>query len=178
MSRIGKMPIAIPKGVQVTLKTGEITVKGPKGELHRALPTLVTVKTEGSQLVVTRDNDEQMSRARHGLVRALVNNMVTGVSVGFERKLEINGVGYRAEVAGDKITLALGYSHPVNYQLPKGISAKVDKNIVVLTGADRELLGHVAAKVRSFRPPEPYKGKGVKYIEETIKRKVGKTGAA
>lgn len=178
MSRIGKMPIAIPKGVQVTLKTGEITVKGPKGELHRALPTLVTVKTEGSQLVVTRDNDEQMSRARHGLVRALVNNMVTGVSVGFERKLEINGVGYRAEVAGDKITLALGYSHPVNYQLPKGISAKVDKNIVVLTGADRELLGQVAAKVRSFRPPEPYKGKGVKYIEETIKRKVGKTGAA
>ncbi len=178
MSRIGKMPIAIPKGVQVTLKTGEITVKGPKGELHRALPTMVTVKTEGSQLVVTRDNDEQMSRARHGLVRALVNNMVTGVSVGFERKLEINGVGYRAEVAGDKITLALGYSHPVNYQLPKGISAKVDKNIVVLTGADRELLGHVAAKVRSFRPPEPYKGKGVKYIEETIKRKVGKTGAA
>jgi large subunit ribosomal protein L6 len=178
MSRIGKKPVTIPKGVTVTLKDGNIAVKGPKGELKRDLPEGVTVKVESAQVSVTRDSDEGAIRARHGLVRALVNNMIDGVTKGFERKLEINGVGYKAEVAGDKLTMALGYSHPINYQLPKGITAKVEKNILTLAGNDRELLGQTAAKVRSFRPPEPYKGKGVKYLEEYIKRKVGKTGAA
>jgi len=178
MSRIGRRPVAIPSGVQVALKDGVLSVKGPKGELKRPLPTLVAVKVDKAAVIVTRENDEPQTRARHGLVRALVNNMVEGVTKGFERKLEINGVGYKAEVAGDKMTLALGYSHPIVYHLPKGISAKVEKNLVTLTGSDRELLGQTAAKLRSFRPPEPYKGKGIKYLEEYIKRKVGKTGAA
>jgi len=178
MSRIGKKAVTIPSGVTVTLKEGQIAVKGPKGELKRQIPDLVTVKVEKAQVMVERGGDEPATRARHGLVRALVQNMVDGVTKGFERKLEINGVGYKAEVAGDKLNMTLGFAHPINYQLPKGVTAKVEKNVVTLTSSDRELLGQTAAKVRSFRPPEPYKGKGVKYIEETIKRKVGKTGAA
>ncbi len=178
MSRIGKRPVAIPGGVQVTLKDEVVAVKGPKGELKKPVPDGVKVSVDKTAITVVRENDEPAIRARHGLVRALLNNMVEGVTKGFERKLEINGVGYKAEVAGDKLTMALGYSHPVVYQLPKGVSAKVDKNILVLAGIDRELLGQTAAKVRSFRPPEPYKGKGIKYVEEHIKRKVGKTGAA
>jgi large subunit ribosomal protein L6 len=178
MSRIGKKPVAIPKGVTVAIKDAVISVKSQKGELKKEIPGLVKVAVDKEQILITRENDGREARARHGLVRALVNNMVEGVTKGFERRLEINGVGYRAEVAGDKLTMALGYSHPVVYQLPKGVTAKVEKNILVLAGIDRELLGHTAAKVRSFRPPEPYKGKGVKYLEETIKRKVGKTGAA
>jgi large subunit ribosomal protein L6 len=178
MSRIGKKPIAIPGGVQVTLKDTLVAVKGPKGELKRAVPEGVTVKVDKTAVNVERAGDEPAIRARHGLVRALINNMIEGVTKGFERKLEINGVGYKAEVAGDKLNLSLGFSHPIAYLLPKGISAKVEKNLLTLAGIDRELLGQTAAKVRSFRPPEPYKGKGVKYLEETIKRKVGKTGAA
>ena len=178
MSRLGRKPIAVPKGVNITIGADAVTVKGPKGELKRAVPEGVSVKNEGGNLVVSRASDSRDHRARHGLVRALLANMVKGVTDGFERKLEINGVGYRAEVAGQKLTLALGYSHPVVYDLPKGIGAKVDKNLVILTGSDRELLGETAAKVRSFRPPEPYKGKGVKYLEEHIRRKVGKTGAS
>ncbi len=178
MSRIGKKPVAIPTGVHVTLKDGHLAVKGPKGELKRVLPEGVTVQVDKTHVQVTRDSDEGAIRARHGLVRALINNMVDGVTKGFERKLEINGVGYKAEVAGDKLNLALGFSHPVVYPLPKGVSAKVEKNILTLAATDRDLLGQTAAKVRSFRPPEPYKGKGVKYLEEFIKRKVGKTGAA
>jgi large subunit ribosomal protein L6 len=178
MSRIGKKPVTVPTGVTVNLANGQLAVKGPKGELKRPVPGLVTLKVEKAAVTITRENDEPATRARHGLVRALVNNMVEGVTKGFERKLEINGVGYKAEVAGDKLTMALGYSHPVVFQLPKGVGAKVDKNIIILSGIDRELLGQTAAKVRSFRPPEPYKGKGVKYLEEHIKRKVGKTGAA
>src|SRR5262249_2083129 len=178
MSRIGKKAVTIPSGVTVTLKEGQIAVKGPKGELKRQIPDLVTGKVEKAEVMVERGGDEPATRARHGLVRALVQNMVDGVTKGFERKLEINGVGYKAEVAGDKLNMTLGFSHPINYQLPKGVTAKVEKNVVTLTSSDRELLGQTAAKVRSFRPPEPYKGKGVKYIEETIKRKVGKTGAA
>jgi large subunit ribosomal protein L6 len=178
MSRIGKKPIPIPSGVTVTLKDGTITVRGAKTELKRPLPALVDVKVDKGAVTIGRQGDDRQARARHGLVRALIQNMVDGVSKGFERKLEINGVGYKAEVAGDKVTFALGYSHPITYQLPKGISAKVEKNVLTLSGADRELLGQTAAKVRSFRPPEPYKGKGVKYAEETIRRKVGKTGAA
>lgn len=178
MSRIGRKPVTIPSGVQVTLKEKKLTVKGPKGELSRLVPELVDIKVDKAQVTFERHGDDGPTRARHGLARALVNNMVEGVTKGFERKLEINGVGYKAEVAGSKLTLALGYSHPVVYELPKGISAKVDKNQLTLTGVDRELLGQTAAKVRSFRPPEPYKGKGIKYLEEFIKRKVGKTGAA
>jgi large subunit ribosomal protein L6 len=178
MSRIGKKPITIPGGVQVTLKDTLVAVKGPKGELKKAVPEGVSVKVEKTAVNVARAGDEPAIRARHGLVRALINNMIEGVTKGFERKLEINGVGYKAEVAGDKLNLSLGFSHPIAYPLPKGISAKVEKNLLTLAGIDRELLGQTAAKVRSFRPPEPYKGKGVKYLEETIKRKVGKTGAA
>ena len=178
MSRIGKKPVSIPAGVQISLKDSNLAVKGPKGELKRVLPEGVKVAVDKSSVTITRESDEGPIRARHGLVRALINNMVEGVTKGFERKLEINGVGYKAEVAGQKLTMSLGYSHPINFELPKGISAKVDKNLIVLSGVDRELLGQTAAKVRSFRPPEPYKGKGIKYIEEFIKRKVGKTGAA
>ena len=178
MSRIGKKPVTIPSGVNISLKDGLLAVKGPKGELKRQIPDLVKVKVEKTAVTVERGGNEPATRARHGLVRALVQNMVDGVTKGFERRLEINGVGYKAEVAGDKLNLSLGFSHPIAYPLPKGISAKVEKNLLTLAGIDRELLGQTAAKVRSFRPPEPYKGKGVKYIEETIKRKVGKTGAA
>jgi large subunit ribosomal protein L6 len=178
MSRLGRKPIALPKGVNISVGADAVSVKGPKGELKRSVPEGVKIKQEGASLSVTRDSDSRDHRARHGLMRALLANMVKGVTDGFERKLEINGVGYRAEVAGQKLTMALGYSHPVVYELPKGIGAKVDKNLVILTGSDRELLGETAAKVRSFRPPEPYKGKGVKYLEEHIRRKVGKTGAS
>jgi large subunit ribosomal protein L6 len=178
MSRIGKKPVAIPKGVTVSVKDGHVAIKGPKGELKRAVPALVKVTADASAINVVRENDSKDARSRHGLVRALIANMMTGVTTGFERKLEVNGVGFRFEVAGDKLTMALGFSHPVVYQLPKGVTAKVDKNQLILTSVDRELLGQTAAKVRSFKPPEPYKGKGVKYLEETIRRKVGKTGAA
>jgi large subunit ribosomal protein L6 len=178
MSRVGKKPIPLPGGVNVTLKEGTVAVKGPKGELKRLMPEGLKIQIEKTQILVVRDSEEATIRARHGLVRALINNMVEGVTKGFERKLEINGVGYKAEVAGDKLNMALGFSHPVVYPLPKGINAKVEKNLLTLSGSDRDLLGQTAAKVRSFRPPEPYKGKGIKYIEETIKRKVGKTGAA
>jgi large subunit ribosomal protein L6 len=178
MSRVGRKPVVIPAGVTVTLKDDNLTVKGPKGELKRQLPPLVTVKVEKGQVTVQRENDDPVTRARHGLVRALIQNMVEGVTKGFERKLEINGVGYRAEAQGDKLNMSLGFSHPVVFQLPKGVTAKVEKNVIVLSGVDKELVGHSAAKVRQFRPPEPYKGKGIKYAEEHIKRKVGKTGAA
>jgi large subunit ribosomal protein L6 len=178
MSRVGRKIIPLPKGVQLTVKEGSLAVKGPKGELKRLLPPHVSVTTDAAGATVARDSDSKEARSCHGLARALINNMVQGVTSGFERKLEVNGVGYRFEVAGDKLTMALGFSHPVVFQLPKGITAKVDKNTLVLAGIDREALGQAAAKVRSFKPPEPYKGKGIKYVEETIKRKVGKTGAA
>lgn len=174
MSRIGNNPIPVPKGVEVTL--GDmIKVKGPKGQLETKSNPNVKVSNNDGTLVFERAHNSKPARAAHGLMRALVNNMVTGVTQGFERKLEINGVGYRAEVAGSKLTLNLGYSHPVNYDLPAGVSAKVDKNLVILSGIDKQALGAAAAKIRSFRPPEPYKGKGVKYLEERILRKAGKT---
>ena len=159
-------------------RVGRKVVVVPKGELSKNLPEGITIKTEGDKFVVHRADDSRENRAKHGLVRAHLANMVKGVTDGWTRELEINGVGYRAEVAGQKLTLALGFSHPVVYEMPKGIGAKIDKNLVILSGSDRELLGEVAAKIRSFRPPEPYKGKGVKYVEETIRRKVGKTGAS
>lgn len=178
MSRVGRKSISLPKGVNVTVASGQVAIKGPKGELKRPLPTGVSLKTEGQEIKVERADDSRENRAKHGMIRALVANMVKGVTDGFERQLEINGVGYRAEVAGQKLNFALGYSHPVVFELPKGISAKVEKNTVTLLGVDREILGETASKIRSLRPPEPYKGKGIKYVEEVIRRKVGKTGAA
>ena len=177
MSRIGKRPLPLPKGVTLSQKPGTFSVKGPKGELSKLLPTGVSVKTEADKILVLRADDSRENRAKHGLVRAHLANMVKGVTDGWTRELEINGVGYRAEVAGDTMTMALGYSHPVVFKLPKGVAAKVDKNRLTLTSADRDLLGQTAAKVRELRAPEPYKGKGVKYVEEVIKRKVGKAGA-
>jgi large subunit ribosomal protein L6 len=178
MSRVGRKVITLPKGVALNIASGQVSVKGPKGELKRALPDGVSVKVAGTEAQVERADDSRENRAKHGMIRALIANMVKGVSDGWERSLEINGVGYRAEVAGQKLNMALGFSHPVNFDLPKGVAAKVDKNVVTLSGIDRELLGATAAKIREIRPPEPYKGKGIKYVEETIRRKVGKTGAA
>jgi large subunit ribosomal protein L6 len=163
--------------VTLAQKPGSISVKGPKGELTKAMPTGISVKIEGDKLTVLRVDDERQNRAKHGLMRAHLANMVKGVTDGWTRELEINGVGYRAEVAGDTINMALGYSHPVVFKLPKGVTAKVEKNRVTLASADRDLVGQIAAKLRELRPPEPYKGKGVKYAEEVIKKKVGKAGA-
>ena len=176
MSRIGNQPIQVPAKVEVTLAPGAITVKGPLGTLTRSYGSDLSIERSGDTLVCKTANET--ARAMHGTLRALVANMVKGVTDGFERKLEINGVGYRAEVAGQKLNMALGFSHPVVFELPKGIAAKVDKNVVILTGIDREVLGETASKIRAIRPPEPYKGKGIKYVEEVIQRKVGKTGAA
>jgi large subunit ribosomal protein L6 len=178
MSRVGRKIIPVPKGVNITVGKDAVAVKGPKGELKRDVPEGVTIDVKATEVNVIRADDSRPNRAKHGMMRALLANMVKGVTDGFERKLEINGVGYRADVAGQKLNMALGFSHPVTFELPKGIAAKVDKNIVILTGIDKEVLGETASKIRAIRPPEPYKGKGIKYVEETIKRKVGKTGAA
>ena len=178
MSRIGRKVLPLPKGVTLSQKPGTFSVKGPKGELSKPLPAGISIKAEADKLQVVRADDSRENRAKHGMMRAAhLANMVKGVTDGWTRELEINGVGYRAEVTGDTLTMALGYSHPVVFKLPKGISVKVDKNRIALQGADRDVLGQTAAKVRELRPPEPYKGKGVKYVEETIKRKVGKAGA-
>jgi large subunit ribosomal protein L6 len=174
MSRIGRKPIEIPKGVTVTIAQGKVTTKGPKGELRRRMPPGLGVKVDGQKLIVERAGG---GPEIHGLGRALLNNMVQGVSRGFSRALEINGVGYRAEVQGKAIAFTLGFSHPVSYPLPEGIKASLEKNVLTLEGPDRELLGETAARIRRLRGPEPYKGKGVKYVEEVIERKVGKTGA-
>ena len=174
MSRIGKQIIEIPKKVTVTLSDTEIVVKGPGGQLSAAQNPLVEVTLEDGKLSFEPRSKSKPARSAHGLVRALCANMVKGVSKGFERKLEINGVGYRAEAKGKTLVLQLGYSHPIEFPLPDGISAKVEKNVITLSGIDKQVLGQTAANVRGFRPPEPYKGKGVKYAEETILRKVGK----
>ncbi len=179
MSRIGRMPITVPGGVKVHVADGTVRVEGPKGKLARTLPREVTVAVEGSTVNVGRTEETRRARGVHGLSRRLVANMVEGVSKGFTRTLEINGVGYRAESKGNVLQLALGYSHPIAFQLPAGITAKVDRQVVItLEGADRELLGQVAAALRELRPPEPYKGKGMKYAEETIRRKAGKAAGA
>src|SRR5260221_7190505 len=170
MSRIGRKPIEIPKGVTVSITKDSVAVKGPKGSLtlprHKAIEIKQARDDEGKDVVMfERRGEEGPERAAHGLMRALVNNMIDGVTKGFEKQLEITGVGYKAEIKGQKITLSLGYSHPIEYQLPEGIAAKTDKNILILTGIDREKLGGAAAKIRSFRPPEPYKGKGIMYLK-------------
>jgi large subunit ribosomal protein L6 len=177
MSRIGKAPIPVPGGVTVTLKGLDVTIKGPKGELNRTLPEGVSIVQEGDTLVVSPDGDNRRSRERHGLCRTLVANMVEGVSQGFTRKLEIIGVGYRAAVQGKKLVVSAGYSHQVEMVPPDGVSFVVENNTTVLvSGANKELVGNEAAKVRAIRPPEPYKGKGIKYEGERILRKAGKTG--
>jgi large subunit ribosomal protein L6 len=180
MSRIGKLPIAVPSGVTVAVEPGTVRVSGPRGKLAVAVSPLAQVKVDGNQVSVTRRDDSREARGVHGLTRVLISNMVTGVSAGFRRVLEINGVGYRAESKGRSLQLALGYSHPIVFPLPAGVEAKVDKQTVItLEGADRQVLGETAAAIRKLRPPEPYKGKGIKYAEERIRRKAGKAvGAA
>ena len=177
MSRIGKKPIQIPDKTKISYKDRVIKVEGEKGMLQRTVHPAVDLVIEDGYLNVVTIDDDRDSRAYQGLVRALIANMVTGVSKGFERVLEINGIGYRAEAKGKSITLNLGYSHPIDFELPEGITATVDKNAIKLSGIDKELLGHTAATIRSLRPPEPFKGKGIKYAEEYIQRKAGKTGA-
>ncbi len=180
MSRIGKQPIAVPAGVTIAVDAGAVKVSGPRGTLAAAVSPLVDLRVEGGTLTVTRREETRAGRSLHGLTRQLVANMVTGVSTGFQRVLEINGVGYRAEVKGRALQLALGYSHPVVFPLPDGVQAKVDKQTVVtLEAMDRQVLGEAAAAIRKLRPPEPYKGKGVKHARESIRRKAGKAvGAA
>lgn len=179
MSRIGRMPISIPSGVRVQVAGRSVHVEGPKGKLSRAVPAEVSVAVEGGTVKVSRHEETRRARGIHGLVRKLVANMVVGVSKGFARTLEISGVGYRADVRGGILHLTLGYSHPIAYQLPPGVTAKVDKQVIVtIEGSDREVLGQVAAALRALRPPEPYKGKGMKYAEETIRKKAGKAAGA
>ncbi|HLC18525.1 MAG TPA: 50S ribosomal protein L6 [Thermodesulfobacteriota bacterium] len=175
MSRIGKLPIEIPSGVKASVEATTVHVKGPKGALSLEVRPGIIVEVKGSAIEVKRVDDERLSRGLHGLTRTLIANMVTGVHQGFEKKLEIVGVGYRAEVKGDTINLLLGYSHPIQYKLPEGISAAVEKQTAVtIKGSDKQLVGQVAADIRAMRKPEPYKGKGVKYAGEIIRRKAGK----
>lgn len=180
MSRIGRLPITLPDGVKVVLEDRAIRVEGPKGKLRTEVPAGIQVKMEGSQLRVGREAEERQVKALHGLTRKLIANMVEGVSRGFSRVLEINGVGYRAEAKGAELHLTLGFSHPVVFPLPPGVTAAVERQIIItLNSPDREILGKTAARIRALRPPEPYKGKGIKYREEVIRRKAGKAvGAA
>ena len=179
MSRIGKMPVAVPAGVEVTIADGNlVTVKGPKGTLTQQLEPSMTIRQEGAELLVSRPNDEKEHRALHGLTRALLHNMVVGVTEGYKKSLEINGVGYRAAKEGNKLILTIGYSHPVEVSEIPGITIEVPQpNQIVISGCDKQMVGQFAAEVREKRPPEPYKGKGIKYTDEVIRRKVGKTGA-
>ena len=177
MSRIGRMPIAIPDGVTVTIaENNQVTVKGPKGTLERVLPAEMDIKQEGSEIIVTRPNDLKKMKSLHGLTRTLIHNMVVGVTAGYEKTLEVNGVGYRASKSGNKLTLNLGYSHPVEMSDPEGLEAVVDGNKIIVKGIDKEKVGQYAAEIRDKRRPEPNKGKGIKYADEVIRRKVGKTG--
>ena len=183
MSRIGKLPIAIPAGVTVTLKDDVVTVKGPKGELRQYVNPLITVAVEGNEVIVSRSSDEKQERAFHGLYRALINNMVVGVSEGYKAELELVGVGYRVSNTGNVMELALGFTHPIFMVLPAEIKVetKTERNknpLITLESCDKQLLGAVCAKIRSFRKPEPYKGKGVKFVGEVIRRKSGKSAGA
>lgn len=176
MSRIGKQPIAIPTGVTITVGDTEITVAGPKGSLTVPVQPNTSTKVVENNIIVTRKDDELKSRAWHGLQRSLINNAVIGVTKGFEKKLEINGVGFRLSGGGRDIEMALGYSHPIKYHAPEGIELKTNKMEITVSGIDKQLVGQVAAEIRSSRKPEPYKGKGIKYIDEYIVRKAGKAG--
>ena len=177
MSRIGRMPVAVPAGVTVEIAEGNVvTVKGAKGTLTRELAKEMEIKMEDGHVVVTRPNDLKRMKSLHGLTRTLISNMVVGVSEGYTKTLEVNGVGYKAAKAGKKLTLSLGYSHPVEMEDPEGIETKVDGNKIVVSGINKEKVGQYAAEIREKRRPEPYKGKGIKYSDEVIRRKVGKTG--
>ena len=177
MSRIGKMPIAIPAGVTVTIaENNHVTVNGPKGTLERTLPAEMTIKQEGAEIIVTRPNDLKRNKSLHGLTRTLLNNMVVGVTEGYAKVLEINGVGYRAQKQGKTLVLNLGYSHPIEMEDPDGITTTVENNTIKIEGINKEQVGQIAAEIRGKRGPEPYKGKGIKYSTEFIRRKVGKAG--
>ena len=177
MSRIGRMPIAVPAGVTVDIaENNKVTVKGPKGTLERVLPAEMEITVEGAEVIVKRPNDLKKMKSLHGLTRTLINNMVVGVTDGYTKELEVNGVGYRAAKSGNKLTLNLGYSHPVEMIDPEGIESTVDGNKIIVKGIDKEKVGQYAAEIRDKRRPEPYKGKGIKYADEVIRRKVGKTG--
>ena len=178
MSRIGKMPIAVPAGVTVDIaENNKVTVKGPKGTLERVLPAEMEIKLEGDTVTVSRPNDLKKMNSLHGLTRTLINNMVIGVTEGYEKRLEVNGVGYRAQKSGKVLNLSLGYSHPVDMTDPEGIEVVVEgQNLIIVKGIDKEKVGQYAAEIRDKRRPEPYKGKGIKYADEVIRRKVGKTG--
>lgn len=176
MSRIGKLPVAIPSGVTITVGDDLITVNGNKGSLTQFTMPGVTVEVKDSELLVTRLDDEPKNRAKHGLMRALINNMVVGVTAGFSKQLEINGVGYRVASSGNGLKLNLGFSHDVNFALPAGVTANVEQNVITISGISKQQVGQVAAEIRALKKPEPYKGKGIKYVGERIIRKSGKSG--
>lgn len=176
MSRIGKLPVDIPSSVNISIADNVITAEGVKGKLSVNILPAIKVSQKDNQLLVLRQNDEAESRAKHGLMRTLINNMVVGVSQGFDKKLELNGVGYRGSVSGDSLKLLLGFSHEVVYNLPQGITAAIDQNIITVSGIDKQRVGQVASEIRSLKKPEPYKGKGIKYVGEHILRKSGKSG--
>lgn len=176
LSRIGKLPIEIPSGVTITVDSGDVTVKGPKGELKQFITPAVTVAVKDGILTVSPKDESREARAQHGLMRALVNNMVTGVTKGFEKKLEVNGVGFRVNGGGQSLEMALGFSHPVKYTAPEGVNLTVNKMEITVSGISKQQVGQVAAEIRALKKPEPYKGKGIKYADEVILRKAGKTG--
>jgi large subunit ribosomal protein L6 len=177
MSRIGKLPIQVPSGVTITVDQGVVNVTGPKGTLSQEVLPHVDVQVVDGIVTVTRKSDEKVAKAQHGLIRALINNLVIGVSKGFEKKLELNGVGYRVSGGGNAINMTLGFSHPVEYKAIEGIQLAVEKNVITVSGIDKQKVGQVAAEIRALKKPEPYKGKGIKYADEVIIRKAGKTGA-
>ena len=178
MSRIGRMPVVVPSGVDVKIQGGYVRVKGPKGELEHTFPSAMKISLKDGEILVERPSDERTHRALHGMTRAIINNMVEGVSTGFQKVLEVNGVGYRAEMSGENLVLQVGFSHPVVVEPPEGISFDVDTRLrqIFVRGYSKEVVGQVAADIRKVRPPEPYKGKGIKYLDERIRRKAGKAG--
>ncbi len=176
MSRVGKLPVSIPGGVDIKIGDGQIEVKGPKGSLDLATHPAIDIRVENNQALVTPVDDSRIARQQHGLRRTLLANAVTGVTKGFDKTLEVIGVGYKVNVQGNTVVLNVGFSHPVNFPLPDGVQAKVDNNKIIISGCDKQVVGEVAAQIRRVRPPEPYKGKGIKYSDETVRRKAGKSG--
>jgi large subunit ribosomal protein L6 len=177
MSRVGKLPVVIPQGVQVNLQKSVLQVEGPKGKLQHSIPEGLTLDIADNKISILRSSDQNSVRALHGLTRTLVSNMIVGVTQGFKRELEVVGIGYRAEASSNTLNLSLGYSHPINFALPDGIKARVDKQVITIEGIDKELVGQIAAKIRRLRKPDTYKGKGIRYLGEVVRTKVGKTGA-